>query len=138
MMMRKLLLASSIVALSAAGALAQSGSGAPSSPAVNPGPTAPDSGAIPNNTRSGAAPSMNDTGSMNDSSGAGMNSDRSNRSSSAMPSSSSASAARSATASANGQTVMQAQQALKNKGLYDGQIDGKLGPQTKTAISKFQ
>lgn len=32
----------------------------------------------------------------------------------------------------------QIQRALKNAGFYDGPIDGKIGPKTKTAIIKFQ
>jgi peptidoglycan hydrolase-like protein with peptidoglycan-binding domain len=34
--------------------------------------------------------------------------------------------------------VRQAQIALKQKGLYDGPIDGKEGPRTRTAITQFQ
>jgi peptidoglycan hydrolase-like protein with peptidoglycan-binding domain len=34
--------------------------------------------------------------------------------------------------------VRQAQIALKQKGLYDGPIDGKEGPKTRTAITQFQ
>jgi peptidoglycan hydrolase-like protein with peptidoglycan-binding domain len=34
--------------------------------------------------------------------------------------------------------VKQAQNALKQQGLYDGEIDGILGPQTKTALTQFQ
>lgn len=30
------------------------------------------------------------------------------------------------------------QQALKNAGLYDGEIDGKIGPKSKKAIEEFQ
>jgi peptidoglycan hydrolase-like protein with peptidoglycan-binding domain len=30
------------------------------------------------------------------------------------------------------------QQALKNAGLYDGKIDGKIGPKTKKAVEAFQ
>jgi murein L,D-transpeptidase YcbB/YkuD len=30
------------------------------------------------------------------------------------------------------------QQALKNAGLYDGKIDGKIGPRTKNAVIEFQ
>jgi N-acetylmuramoyl-L-alanine amidase len=33
---------------------------------------------------------------------------------------------------------MQAQTELKQMGLYNGQVDGKMGKQTKQAISKFQ
>ena len=32
----------------------------------------------------------------------------------------------------------QIQQALKNAGLYEGEIDGKIGPKTKKAIEAFQ
>jgi len=35
-------------------------------------------------------------------------------------------------------TNQQIQQALKNAGLYSGQIDGSLGPKTKKAIEEFQ
>jgi len=34
--------------------------------------------------------------------------------------------------------VKKVQQALKDKGLYSGAIDGKLSPQTRDAISAFQ
>jgi Putative peptidoglycan binding domain len=47
--------------------------------------------------------------------------------------------AASATAAARApSTVKQAQTALKDKGLYQGHVDGKLGPATKAAIAKFQ
>jgi peptidoglycan hydrolase-like protein with peptidoglycan-binding domain len=35
-------------------------------------------------------------------------------------------------------TNQQIQQALKNAGLYDGKIDGTIGPKTKKAIEAFQ
>jgi len=35
-------------------------------------------------------------------------------------------------------TPKQIQQALKNAGLYDGKIDGTIGPKTKKAIETFQ
>lgn len=35
-------------------------------------------------------------------------------------------------------TVQEAQQQLKTQGLYDGPLDGKLGPATRDAIRKFQ
>lgn len=35
-------------------------------------------------------------------------------------------------------SVQQIQQALKNANLYDGKIDGSLGPKTKNAIMQFQ
>jgi peptidoglycan hydrolase-like protein with peptidoglycan-binding domain len=35
-------------------------------------------------------------------------------------------------------TPQQIQQALKNAGLYDGKVDGNIGPKTKKAIEAFQ
>jgi len=35
-------------------------------------------------------------------------------------------------------TKMDIQQALKNAGYYDGEVDGKFGPKTKEAIEAFQ
>jgi murein L,D-transpeptidase YcbB/YkuD len=35
-------------------------------------------------------------------------------------------------------TGSEVQQALKNAGLYDGKIDGKVGPRTKNAVIEFQ
>src|SRR3989338_3212643 len=35
-------------------------------------------------------------------------------------------------------TAQQIQEALKNAGLYDGKIDGDIGPRTKKAIEEFQ
>jgi peptidoglycan hydrolase-like protein with peptidoglycan-binding domain len=35
-------------------------------------------------------------------------------------------------------TVQEAQQHLKSQGLYDGAIDGRVGPQTRQALRKFQ
>lgn len=35
-------------------------------------------------------------------------------------------------------TAVQIQTALKNAGLYEGKIDGKVGPMTKKAIKQFQ
>jgi len=34
--------------------------------------------------------------------------------------------------------IQQAQQQLKSQGLYNGEIDGIVGPQTQTALSRFQ
>jgi peptidoglycan hydrolase-like protein with peptidoglycan-binding domain len=44
-----------------------------------------------------------------------------------------------ATADASGKPTNQMiQQALKNAGLYDGKVDGNIGPKTKKAIEAFQ
>jgi len=42
------------------------------------------------------------------------------------------------TASVTPPTVVEIQQALKNAGLYQGEVDGKPGPQTQKAIIEFQ
>lgn len=41
-------------------------------------------------------------------------------------------------AGASHSAVTQAQTALKEKGLYSGPIDGRIGPKTRQAISQFQ
>lgn len=41
-------------------------------------------------------------------------------------------------APANKPTAIEIQMALKNAGLYAGEIDGKIGPKTKKAIEDFQ
>jgi peptidoglycan hydrolase-like protein with peptidoglycan-binding domain len=43
-----------------------------------------------------------------------------------------------ADATAGKPTNEQIQQALKNAGIYDGKVDGKIGPRTKKAIEAFQ
>jgi peptidoglycan hydrolase-like protein with peptidoglycan-binding domain len=43
-----------------------------------------------------------------------------------------------ASGSASSDNVRQAQEALQDQGLYKGQVDGKMGPQTKHAITQFQ
>ena len=43
-----------------------------------------------------------------------------------------------ASASLEKPTIEKIQQALKNAGLYQGDVDGKLGPRTKKAIEEFQ
>lgn len=35
-------------------------------------------------------------------------------------------------------TGIQVQKALKNAGVYDGKVDGKIGPRTKSAVVEFQ
>jgi peptidoglycan hydrolase-like protein with peptidoglycan-binding domain len=43
-----------------------------------------------------------------------------------------------ASGSTSSEDVRQAQEALQDQGLYKGQVDGKMGPQTKRAIAQFQ
>ena len=110
--MKRLLLATSILALAAGGAFAQGMSNAPS--------TAPRSGAT---TAAPVTPgaSSSATGSS---------------ASSSMGSAMTGSSGSSSQASAD--DVEKAQQALKQQGLYRGSVDGKVGPETRTAISQFQ
>jgi Putative peptidoglycan binding domain len=124
MSVKRLVLATSIVALAATGAAFAQNSGASSTPGVtgNSSVTSPrgaNDGAMQNNGMSGSGSDMS----------GGSSSGMSSRSNRSMGSTSS---------DASQNDVMRAQQALKDKGLYDGQVDGKLGPQTRTAISQFQ
>jgi peptidoglycan hydrolase-like protein with peptidoglycan-binding domain len=98
--MKRLLLATSILALTAAGAFAQGMSNAPSNA---PRSLSPSSGASSSSATTPATPGMSST----------------------------------ATSESPAQ-VIQAQQALKQKGLYNGPVDGKVGPETRSAISQFQ
>jgi len=41
-------------------------------------------------------------------------------------------------AAASPADIQQAQQELKSQGLYNGAIDGVMGPETRTALSRFQ
>ena len=111
-MMKRLLLAASVLALTAGGAFAQGTS--PSSPA--PAPAAPPM-AAPAPATSG--------GSMGQPSG----------SMGQAPKASTMHAAMHATSSGK---VKEAQQALQEAGLYKGKVDGKFGPQTKAAVKEFQ
>jgi len=47
-------------------------------------------------------------------------------------------AASNASAQVSQDQVAQAQQTLKQKGLYNGPVDGKFGPATRSAVSQFQ
>lgn len=140
-MLNRLLLAVSIVALTAGGAFAQNSdqspgsSSAPSSSMPSPGMggagktgnSSSQSGASGEHSPSQARSSSSDqsgSGSMGQGSmgqaGSGMS-----ESHSAMTGQSSG-------------NVKEAQQTLKDQGLYKGKVDGKLGPQTKSALAKFQ
>jgi peptidoglycan hydrolase-like protein with peptidoglycan-binding domain len=122
-MMQRFLTAAAVVstmALATSGlALAQSATTSPSG-AMNPSTSAPAT------TTPGMTPSSGmtnpSTGSMSSPNASG-------------PS------AQNDTAGMNAQSprdIRQAQQQLKSQGLYNGRVDGKMGPETAQAISKFQ
>ena len=103
--MKRLLLTTSILALTATGALAQGMNSAQKPDAGQSGMSSPSSSgsssmSAPDSTMGGQASTSNKQASADE--------------------------------------VMQAQQALKQKGIYTGQVDGKDGPQTRSAISQFQ
>ena len=127
--MKRLLLATSILALAAGGAFAQGMSNAPS--------TAPRSGtSTMAPTTPGASSSTTGSSSMGSSStGSSMTGSSSTRSSSTDTSMTGSSGSSS---QASSDDVVKAQQALKQQGLYKGSVDGKVGPETRTAISQFQ
>lgn len=117
--MKRLLVATSVLALGLGGgiAFAQTGTDAPGGSMSGPsGSSAPSYSAAPSRTTNG--PAMN----------------QSNINPSPANSGSMARASRHISAS----QVKQAQEALQNKGLYSGRIDGIYGPKTRHAIAKFQ
>ena len=125
MSMKRLLLATSLVALTASGAAFAQNSGANSNPNVkgNASVTQPRS---PSNSMTGAGDAADQS--------AGSSGMGSSKSSSGM----SSSAAMRGNDRASQADVQRAQQALKDQGLYRGQVDGKMGPQTRNAIAQYQ
>lgn len=117
-MMKSLLLATSILALTAGGAFAQG---------VHQSPSA--SGTF--------AQGMNQSPNANQAPGNGMN-DQGSRSSGAMGRTGQSYGAQSYQGRGHMQRIKEAQRVLKQDGLYKGGIDGKVGPETKTAVKKFQ
>jgi peptidoglycan hydrolase-like protein with peptidoglycan-binding domain len=144
MSMKRLLLTTSVLALGLAGtAFAQSGAGS----SAGAGAMGTNSGSPAYSSPSRASGSdLDDTSrpgtsgsSMNNENGTGANggpmasgTGRSGMSGGRSRMSSSASGG------ASSDNVRQAQEALQDQGLYKGQVDGKMGPQTKHAIAQFQ
>ena len=114
-MIRRLLLAVSVLALTAGGAFAQGSYS--SSPSPAPSPAAPPA----------TMPAPAATSGSGSSGGGAMGQ--------APKASSTSHAAMHATA---GTKVKDAQHALQEAGLYKGKVDGKFGPQTKAAVKEFQ
>jgi peptidoglycan hydrolase-like protein with peptidoglycan-binding domain len=136
MSMKRLLLTTSVLALGLAGtAFAQSGAGSSAgagamgtnsgSPAYSSPSTTSGSG-LGDTSRPGTSGS-----SMNNENGTGANGGP-------MANSTSTSGMSGGRSSASSDNVRQAQEALQDQGLYKGQVDGKMGPQTKQAITQFQ
>ncbi|HVA13140.1 MAG TPA: peptidoglycan-binding domain-containing protein [Stellaceae bacterium] len=120
--MKRVLLATSLIALSMGSvAFAQSGAGSMGSGT---------NGASAQSTNAGGMNGSNSTGTT----GSSMNGSGAN----AGPMADSASTARSGMGHMSSSNVRQAQEALKSQGLYHGRVDGKMGPMTRTAVSKFQ
>jgi peptidoglycan hydrolase-like protein with peptidoglycan-binding domain len=101
--MKRLFLATSILALATSGAFAQ---GMNSAPSDTPRSLSPGVGATTGARTTPATPS--------------------------------ASASSASAAQTSPDQVIEAQQALKQQGLYKGPVDGKIGPETRSAISHFQ
>ena len=135
MSMKRLMWTTSVLALGLAGtAFAQSGAGSSAgagsmgtssgSPAYSTPSTTSGSGL------GGTRTPANSGSSMNNENGSGANGGPM-----ASTSTGSSRSQRGGDASSN---VRQAQEALQDQGLYKGQVDGKMGPETKHAIAQFQ
>ena len=139
-MMKRLLLATSVLALTAGGAFAQ---GSPPSPAQSPAMPSPQS-TMPN-SENNMSPTQEEkadhaTGQNHGTGTQDMEQSGQTPNSGATGSSTSSQAAPMGDMAHTGHMgqVKQAQQALKDNGLYKGKVDGKMGPQTKSALSQFQ
>jgi len=116
-MMKRLLLAVSVLALTSGGVFAQSSD---QSPGAGSSPTMPP-----------PASSMPGAGSSGQSSGTGTMGQ-------APKAGAMGHSYHHVVAAKSSTRVRQAQQALKQDGLYRGKVDGKIGPQTKSAVAQFQ
>ena len=105
-MMKRLLLAASVLALTSGGAFAQNDQSPAQSPTMPPAATPGGGGSSSGAGTMGQAPK---TRTMHH-----------------------------AATHASPTRVKQAQQALKQEGLYKGKVDGKYGPNTKAAVAAFQ
>jgi peptidoglycan hydrolase-like protein with peptidoglycan-binding domain len=121
MSIKRLLVATSVLALGLGGAaFAQTGMGS-------------SSGAMGKSSPSYSAPSnSSDQGSSGSTiNGAGANSGP-------MATNSSSAWTKTSGMRASSGQIKQAQEALQTQGLYHGQLDGKMGPQTRNAVAQFQ
>lgn len=133
MSMKRLMLATSVLALSLGGAaFAQTGAGSSAGAGAMGTPSSSPSYSAPSSNAGGST--INDQ----DVNGSGANG---GPMASNMPSNASTatgSAARGSNISASSDQVKQAQEALQSQGLYRGQVDGKWGPRTRQAVAQFQ
>ena len=148
-MVNRLLLAVSIVALTAGGAFAQNSyqspgsSSAPSSSMPSQGSGGmPDTGTMKHPSGATGQPSAGEHSSQSgssssDQSGSGSMDQGSMGQGSMGQAGSGMSESHSAMTGKSG-NVKEAQQTLKDQGLYKGKVDGKIGPQTKSALAQFQ
>lgn len=138
--MKRLLLATSVLALTASGAFAQ---GSPPSPAQSPAMPSPQS-TMPN-SENNMSPTQEEkadhaTGQNHGTGTQDMEQTGQTPNSGVTGTSNNSQAAPMGDMAHTGHMdqVKQAQQALKDNGLYKGKVDGKMGPQTKSALSQFQ
>lgn len=109
--MKRLLLAVSVLALTSGGVFAQNSTMPPAQSPAMPPSAAPSGGASSGAGTMGQAPKAKTMGH---------------------------SYSRTAAKGHGSATVRRAQTALKQEGLYRGKVDGKFGPQTKSAVAQFQ
>lgn len=143
-MVNRLLLAVSIVALTAGGAFAQNSyqspgsSSAPSSSMPSQGSGGmPDTGTMKHPSGATGQPSAGEHSSQSGSSSSDQSGSGSMDQGSMGQAGSGMSESHSAMTGKSG-NVKEAQQTLKDQGLYKGKVDGKIGPQTKSALAQFQ
>jgi hypothetical protein len=143
MTMKRVLLTTSMLALGLAGtAFAQSGAGSSAgagamgtnsgSPAYS-SPTTTSGSGLGDTSRPGTSGS-----SMNNENGTGANGGPMASGTGTSGKSGSSSRMSSSVSGGASDNVRRAQEALQDQGLYKGQVDGKMGPQTKHAIAQFQ
>lgn len=138
MSIKSFVLATSIIALTAGGALAQSSGGGATGIGGTTGGVGGTSGSMPvgpgsTSTNPNPTPKAGMTGSGMNNQDMNSNTTGSGRTSSPTRLDSSAN-----TAAPSRSQIKQAQTALKQKGLYNGPVDGQVGPATRSAITQFQ
>lgn len=133
MLMKRLMLATSVLALGLGGAaFAQTGAGSSAGAGAIGAPSSSPSYSAP--SRSAGGSTMNDQ----DVNGSGANGGPMASNMPGNRSTATGSATRGSNIGASSDQVKQAQEALQSQGLYRGQVDGKWGPRTRQAVAQFQ